>query len=153
MTLEYDDIFSYFLGEISDYQIASMNMNDAYELMVEYLEKTVSQPYIRRLFSSISLSNDVHIIDFEMSYVVEETADIDFIRIVLSKGMVVEWLKPQVRNKLSTAQMFAGKEQKFFSQSQHLSELRGLLDDTQIEVRKIIRDRGYIDNSYLEDKS
>lgn len=153
MTLEYEDIFAYFLGEVSDFQIASMNMNDAYELMVEYLGKTVAQPYIRRLFSSVSLNNEVHMMDFEMSYVVEETADLEFIQLVLSKGMVVEWLKPQVRSRVNIAQMFAGKDQKFFSQSQHISELRGLLDDTQIEVRKIIRDRGYIDNSYLEDKS
>ena len=152
MTLEYDDIFSYFLGNVSDYQIASLNMNEAYELMVEYLEKTVAQPYIRRLFSSVLLDTDIHTLVFEMNYVVEESADRDFVRSVLAKGMVVEWLRPQVRNRLNNAQMFAGKEQKFYSQSQHLSELRALLEDTDIEVRRLIRDRGYINNSYLEDK-
>lgn len=152
MTLEYDDIFSYFLGNVSDYQIASLNMNEAYELMVEYLEKTVAQPYIRRLFSSVLLDTDIHTLVFEMNYVVEESADKDFVKSVLAKGMVVEWLRPQVRNRLNNAQMFAGKEQKFYSQSQHLSELRALLEDTDIEVRRLIRDRGYINNSYLEDK-
>lgn len=150
MTLEYDDIFSYFLGNVSDYQIASLNTNDAYELMVEYLEKTVAQPYIRRLFSSVSLNTEIHTLEFEMSYVVEESADRDFVRSLLAKGMVCEWLRPQVRNKVNLSQMFAGKEQRFFSQSQHISELRAMLEDTDIEVRRLIRDRGYINNSYLE---
>lgn len=152
MTLEYDDIFSYFLGNVSDYQIASLNINEAYELMVEYLEKTVAQPYIRRLFSSILLNTEIHTLEFEMNFVVEESADTDFVKSVLAKGMVCEWLRPQVRNRLNNAQMFAGKEQKFYSQSQHLSELRELLEDTDIEVRRLIRDRGYINNPYLEGK-
>ena len=152
-SLSYDEIFSDFLGSVTDYGLASIDVSDMYGLMTEYLHKALSLSYIRRLFSSISLDDTVQEIDFEVANKVDDDADVDFIKYILSKGMVVEWLKPQVRSKLNIAQFFGGKEQKYYSQSNHLSELRGLLEDTQLELRKAVRDRGYIYNPYLkEDK-
>ena len=151
-SLSYDEIFSDFLGSVTDYELASINIDDMYGLMTEYLHKTLSQSYIRRLFSSVSFDDTIQVFTFEMANSVDNTADLDFTRYILSKGMVVEWLKPQVRSKTNIAQMFTGKEEKFYSQAQHLSELRGLLEDTKLELRKVIRDRGYIYNPYLEGK-
>lgn len=150
-SLSYDKIFSDFLGSVTDYNLVSMEQEDAYSLMTEHLHKTLSQSYIRRLFSSIELNDSGEEITFEMSYVVDEDSDIDFVRNILSKGMVVEWLKPQVRSKINISQFFGGKETKFYAQSSHVAELRGMLQDTELELRKAIRDRGYIYNSYLEE--
>jgi len=152
-SLSYDEIFSDFLGSVTDYGLASIDIDDMYGLMTEYLHKTLSLSYVRRLFSSISLDDTVQEFSFTVINTVDDDADVDFVKSILSKGMVVEWLKPQVRSKLNIAQMFGGKEQKFYAQSNHLSELRGLLEDTKLEMRKEIRDRGYIYNPYLkEDK-
>ena len=152
-SLSYDEIFSDFLGSVTDYGLASIDIDDMYGLMTEYLHKTLSLSYVRRLFSSVNLDDTIQIMTFEIVNSVDENADRDFIKYILSKGMVVEWLKPQVRSKLNIAQFFGGKEQKYYSQSNHLSELRGLLEDVQLELRKVIRDRGYIYNPYLkEDK-
>ena len=46
--------------------------------------------------------------------------------------------------------MFGSKEEKFYSQSQHLSELRGLVNDSRKQQRRMIADRGYAWNSYLD---
>ena len=152
-SLSYDEIFSDFLGSVTDYGLASIDLGDMYGLMTEYLHKTLSQSYVRRQFATVELDDTIQVITFSIANPVDEAADIDFIKYILSKGMVVEWLKPQVRNKLNIAQFFGGKEQKFYAQSNHLSELRGLLEDTYLEMRKAIRDRGYIYNPYLkEDK-
>lgn len=151
MTLSYDEIFSSFLGYITDYNIASMSMQEAYDMMVEWLRKSYSRPYTRRLFSSSVLDDEIQTLTFEMEYQKDEDMDKDFVIEVLSKGMVIEWLQPQVKSKLLTNQMFGGKEQKWFAQANQLDQLRGLLEDTKLEQRKMIRDRGYIYNSYLED--
>lgn len=148
-SIEYEDLFSDFLGYVTDYTLLSLSEEDAYGLMSEYLRKSASLPYVRRLFSSLSLNDDFQIVDFEMLNEVDEASDLDFTSRVLTLGMVVEWLRPQVRSKNLTAQMFGGKEQKYYSQQAHLSELRNLLEDTQLELRKVIRDRGYIYNTYL----
>lgn len=36
-----------------------------------------------------------------------------------------------------------------YSQQQHLAQLKSLYIDTQTEIRKMIRDYGYQNNSYL----
>ena len=151
-SLSYDEIFSDFLGSVTDYDLASIDIDDMYGLMTEYLHKALSQSYVRRLFASVNFDDVVQNLTFEMDNNVDDAADLDFVKYILSKGMVVEWLKPQVRSKVNIAQFFGGKEEKWFSQAQHLSELRGLLEDTQLEMRKAIRDRGYIYNPYLEGK-
>ena len=63
--------------------------------------------------------------------------------------MVIKWLEPQVKSKVNIAQMFGGKEQKFYSQSQHLSELKDMLETEKISLNKLIRDRGSVFNPYL----
>lgn len=149
-SLSYEDLFSDFLGNVTDYDIASLNISEAYQQMTEYLHKALSNTYIRRIFKSLEFNDDTQILEFELLNQVDDSSDLDFIKSIIVKGMVVEWLKPQVRSRVNIAQMFGGKEQKFYSQSQHLSELRGLLEDTRLELRKEIRDRGYVYNPYLK---
>lgn len=153
MTLSYDDIYSSFLGYITDYDIASMNTQMAYDQMQEWLHKSCSNPYVRRLFAELDLNDDSAEINYELNLPDSTLSDEDFIVEVLSKGMVVAWLHPQVKSRLLTDQFFGGKEQKWFAQANHLSQVRALYDDARIEQRKIIRDRGYIINSYLEDQN
>ena len=66
--------------------------------------------------------------------------------------MVIKWLEPQVKSKVNIAQMFGGKEQKWFSQATHLGEIKDLLENERIELNKLIRDRGSIYNPYLTRK-
>lgn len=148
-SLSYDEIFDDFLGRVADFDFSTMDESTANYLMAEYLQKVVSRPYIRRLFKSINADKEIHLIEFEMIDVVDEDSDLEFVKTILSKGMVVEWLEPQVRTKVNIAQFFGGKEQKYYSQSNHISELRGLLEDTEKELKSEIRDRGYIYNPYL----
>ena len=39
---------------------------------------------------------------------------------------------------------------KWYAQSNHMAELRGIEEDAELEVRRMIRDRGFISNKYLE---
>ena len=149
-SLKLDDIFSNFLGYIGDDQLATLDEGEAYDLMMEWLRKAYNRPYVRRLFSEFQLDTNEGEINIQMAF--ETTFDVDFAVDVLALGMVIEWLKPQVRNRVNIAQFFGGKEQKWFSQSNHISELRAMLEDVTLEQRKIIRDRGYIYNPYLEDE-
>lgn len=149
-SIAYTTVFEAFLGKVSDYDFVTISETDLNELLVEKLHAVLSQSYIRRLFSSLTLDDSASSITFTMDQSVDEGADTDFVVEILAKGIVVEWLKPLVRSKVNVAQMFGTKEQKFYSQSSHLSEIRALLEDTELELRKEIRDRGYISNGYLD---
>lgn len=148
-SIKYDSIFSYFLGNIHDLEFANLSSDDAYELMTEYLKKSLADPYVNHVFASYSLDDEVQIVTFIMTYPTTDQADCDFVTAMLAKAMVVNWLKPLVTSKLNIAQFFGNSESKFYSQSNHLSELRNLYNETKLELKKMIRDYGYINNSYL----
>lgn len=149
-SLSYEEIFSDFMGFVTDSDIASLEISEAYVIMTEYLHKVLSRSYVRRLFSSVAFDDETLVLSFEIKTKVDEGSDKDFVKYILSKGMVIEWLEPQVKKtSLIHQHITSSKESKFYSQSQHISELRGLLEDTKLDLRKQIGDRGYIYNSYL----
>lgn len=156
-SIKYDDIFELFLGQITDYKIAEMNMSDAYELMTGYLHNVIRQAYVRRLFSTCQMDDDIQTLTYELKLPTTEgsddtentSIDEDFVKGMLSDGMVLEWVTPQVNKITNITQMFAGKEQKFYAQSSHLSELQALKENIYLKFRREIRDRGVITNEYL----
>lgn len=151
-SIDYEEIFSSFLGSVTDYNLASLEPTEAYELMKEYLHKSLAERYVARLFKTKKLDDDVQLFSFEMKYSIDDDADREFVIEALAKWMIYEWLQKQVKNTSLTAQFFGGKEQKFYSQSNHLTELRALSKDAFNEAYGMIMRRGYIDNDYLEGK-
>ena len=87
--------------------------------------------------------------DDDTQTIAEDLSDIDIE--IYALGMKVEWLTPIVDSKLNLAQMFGGKEEKFYSQSSHLSQLQSMLANDKTEIRKPVRDYGYRYNSYIDD--
>ena len=153
ISISYEDIFSAFLGNIEDNPLAALPASDAYALMAEYLHKTLADPYVSRLFAEYSLDDDEQVFRYRMTTILDDTADREFVLTALSRWMVYEWLQKRVQSVTNLTQMFAGKEQKFYSQAQHLSELRELQNDAYQRARYFIMNRGYIHNNYLSGSS
>lgn len=149
-SLSYDEVFAHFLGNVTDPVLANMDDNSVTEYLTEYLHKAVSPSYIRRLFSSISLDDDVQLITYEMAKSIDDDADEDFVKTMLGKSMAVQWVTPQVHSKVNIAQMFTGSDQKWFSQASHIAEIRGIKEDMEKDLQSYILLRGYISNEYLE---
>lgn len=149
MTSVFEDIFSRFLLKVTDYNFVRLEEDTVNEMMIGWLKATLSKPYVRRIFSSLTIDEDFEEIEFELKNPVDEQSDADYVEELVATGMVVEWVTPQVNSVINTQQMLSGKEVKFYSQSQHLAELKGLLSDSNQALRKMIRDRGYFSNSYI----
>lgn len=153
VSINYDSIFSYFLGNMTDYGLAQADATNVNLQMTEWLHKTCSKPYLKNLFTTLTLSDDIQTVSFEMQNPTDkdnESEDVEFVCDVMAKGMLVEWLRPQVNTHEAIKQFFGGSEQKYYSQANHLSELRSLYKDIKEEFDTMIRDRGAIHNSYLE---
>lgn len=148
-SLDYMDIYNDFLGYIKDFELIKLEDDEFNELMLEYLKKALSKPYLRKLFTTLTLNEEFGCIEFEMATITDEESDLYFVKDILSRSMVIEWLEPRVKNVANLNQFFGGKEQKYFSQAQHLTALTSLLESTKNDVRKTIMDRGYMYNSYL----
>jgi len=150
MTSTYNDIYSRFLIKIRDYKFAELPEPNATEQMLEWLRSALSQPYIIRIFESFSADDEIAEIDYTLTSSVNEYTDKNFVEELLGCQMICEWLSPILRTTTLLNQMITNsKEQKYYSQSAHISELRGILEDAENKVRSMLRDKGYIWNPYL----
>lgn len=149
-SLNFDVIYSRFLSKVQAYDFLDLSEYQINSFMYDWLKSSVSKPYIRRLFSSILIDAETQSLAYEMTYSVDDSSDQDFIIEVLAIGMIIEWLEPKINSILNISQMFGSKEEKFYSQSAHLGELMSLRDTLCKKQRRMVTDRGYIWNSYLD---
>ena len=148
-SINYDDIFNQFLGEVTDHNLPLLSDTDANELMVGWLHKAVAEPLIRKLFGSFSIDDFIQEISYEMKNSVDEQSDELFIIELLAKQMAYNWANERVKSDINTSQFFSGKEVKFYSQAAHMEALRNLKFDAMNDVRRMIGDRTIGVNSYL----
>ena len=140
---EFSEIYSRFYFRVKDYDMAGMSKKIVDELLKGYLRSTLSQPMVRRLFSSITMDEDIEEVEYELREPLDEDSDKDFVEEVLSLGMLQSWASPKYNSTLLTSQVFVNSEQKYYSQAAHLAEMKELLIKSQTDLRKLIRDRGY----------
>ena len=151
MTSEYSDIISRFLLKVTDYKLPQIDEYLVNEMMAQWLHSTLSRPYIRRLFSSFSMDDDVEEIEYELKNSISDDEDQEFVEELLAEGLVVQWIRPQYRSVLNTQQLFSNSEQKYYSQAAHATELREMYKEAERGIRKMIRDRGTFYNEYIVD--
>ena len=151
MTSSYNSIYSRFLNKIRDYEFAGLPEPNATEQMKEWLESSLAHTYIYRIFDSFSADDEIAEIEYTLKISVDDYNDKLFVEELLGNAMVVEWVEPKVQTTTLVNQMITNsKEQKFYAQSNHLSQLRELREDAYNKVRAMLRDKGYIFNPYLE---
>ena len=149
-SINYENIFSLFLGKVKDFDFLRLDEPEVYDLLAEKLHMATSIPYIRRLYTTLTLDDEERVMEYELKYPVESNYDVDFTVMLLSEQMVVEWFRPILNNKNLMAQMFSTKEIKFYSQAQHFAELKSFIHEAEERVRRIISDRGLYNNPYID---
>ena len=147
--LSYSTLFSRVLNKINDPKELSLDESDLLEIYTERLHSVVGKPRVRRLFSSISLDDEIQEMTFTLNNSVDEESDKDFVLEILSLGMAIEWLQPQVDSVIHTSVMIGGKEEKKLLDN-HKNMIERL-DSMKKEQNKMIRDYGYIYNSYIKE--
>ena len=147
--LSYSTLFSRVLNKITDPKELSLDESDLLEIYTERLHSVVGKPRVRRLFSSLSLDDEIQEMTFTLNNSVDEESDKDFVLEILSLGMAIEWLQPQVDSVIHTSVMIGGKEEKKLLDN-HKNMIERL-DSMKKEQNKMIRDYGYMYNSYIKE--
>ena len=101
----------------------------------------LAQEIVRTVKSQISIPLSVK---FRLGYTFDELNFVEYGQKMQEAGADFITIHGRTRS-----QMYGGKEQKFYSQANHLIEIKSMLKDCKTELRKMIRDRGYIYNSYI----
>ena len=147
--LSYSTLFSRVLNKINDQKELSLDENDLLEIYTERLHSVVGKPRVRRLFSSLTLDDEIQEMTFTLNNSVDEESDKDFVLEILSLGMAIEWLQPQVDSVIHTSVMIGGKEEKRVLDNH--KNMIDRLDSMKKEQNKMIRDYGYMYNSYIKE--
>ena len=122
------------------------NKEFAYETMKEWLHEIVAFPWVRKIFSSITLDDVLEELNFELVNSVDEQSDNDFVIKLFTDGFVICWMRPRVETAINLATVIGGKDEKKLLSNYQANIDR--LNSLELKLKKYIRDYGYINGSY-----
>ena len=129
------------LNKIQDFKLAELPAYDLTELCHDWLVSAISK--FRKCKSDLS-DRDDELAQFNVDL---EDSEIE----ILSLMMAREWLRPQLNSVLLTSQFYGDKESSFYSQANHIAELRAMDESLKLEAQKLSRDWTYANSDYFSD--
>ena len=146
--MTYEEIYSQFYSKIDDPTFfKKYSKDEAYDLMRGWLHSIVGEPYFKKCFSSIILNDEILELTFQLENSVDEDSDNYFVKDIFSQGMVICWMQQKIDKAVSLATVIGTKEERTILNNYKNNMIR--LKDLKLQLRKIIRDYGYINNDYI----
>jgi hypothetical protein len=135
----YSKVYGRFFSRLRDFNLAEL---DDYTLSVMLKE------WLRSAIVKVRTSSDFSARDDDEEVFTEDLSDLDIE--LLSMGMTLAWLDQTLNSTELTLQFIGGKEEKYYSQANHIAELRALREDTLREMLKLYTYNTYLDDSYFD---
>lgn len=146
--MTYEEIYSQFYSKKTDPTFfEKYSKDEAYELMKSWLHSLVAIPYIRKCFSMISLDDEILEIKFVLNNSIDEDSDNYFVKDIFAQGLAICWMQQQIDKIVNLSTVVSGKEEKIILNNYRNNIAR--LDQLKVQLRKTIRDYGYITNNYI----
>lgn len=135
----YEVVYSRFLNRITDFNLGDLDDYTLNEMLKGWLNSAIVRT---RTFSDLSARDDANeVFNIDLS-------DLDIE--LLAMGMTIAWLDQTLNSTELTLMFVSGKEEKFYSQANHISELRALRADTVREMQKLYTYSTYTNNLYFD---
>jgi len=140
MATPYEKIYNRFSQKISDFNLVEVDDHSLGEMLQGWLNSSIVR--IRKCQHDLSKRND------ELQEFEEDLSDLEIE--LLALGMVDAWVTPMLNSTELTLQFIGGKEEKYYSQSQQLAELRNLKKENSLEMNRLHNYYTYTNNSYFD---
>ena len=137
----YETIYNRALNKLEDPQLLMMPEEDLEEMLHGYLLSAIAKH--RKCEHNLSDRDE------ELKQFNSDLSDLEIE--ILSILVLREWISQRLYSVTNVLQVFSGKETKWFSQAQHIAELRALDESLKIEAQKLSRDYTYTNNDYFND--
>ena len=137
----YETIYNRALSKIEDPTLVMLNEEDLENMLYGWLMSAIAKH--RKCTHDLSDRDD------ELKQFNSDLTDIE--QEILAILVAREWVGQQLKSVVNTLQVYSGKETKYYSQAQHLSELRALDESLRLEAQQLSRDYTYVDNEYFDD--
>ena len=140
MGTPYEKLYNRALASITDPLLVHLPEEDLENMLHDWLMDAIVEP--------VTGEYDFSKRDEELKQFNFDISDRD--QKILSIHMVRAWLAPQLRSVVLTNQVFSGKEEKFYSQSNHLAEMRALDADLQRQADLLFCRGTYTNNDFFD---
>lgn len=137
MATPYEKVYERFLNRIRDFNFVKIDDYTLGEMLKGWLNSAAIRT---RTTSNLSRDDDIETFDNDLS-------DLDIE--LLAMGMTMAWLDQTINSTELTLMMIGGKEEKYYSQSNHIAELRAMREDIRLEMKRLHSYHTYTNNSYF----
>ena len=134
----YEKVYSCFLNSTTDFNLAELDDYTLNKMLKGWLHTAIVKT---RTSSDLSYDDENEVFNNDLS-------DLDIE--LLAMGIRLSWLDQTLNSTELTHQFLGGKEEKFFSQANHIAELRTLRADTLREMQQLYTYSTYTNNSYFD---
>lgn len=139
MATPYEKIYNRFGQKITDFNLAEIDDHSLDQMLNGWLNSAIV---------NVRTSSDLSNRDDENEMFNDNLQDSDVE--LLAMGMVMAWLDQYLNSTENVLQFIGGKEEKYYSQANHIAELRALREDIRLEMKRLHSYNTYTNNSYFD---
>lgn len=139
MATPYETIYNRFSQKITDFNLVEVDDYSLGEMLRSWLATAIV---------NVRTSSDLSDRDEENGCFNADLSDSDVE--LLAMGMTMAWIDQYLNSTENVLQFIGGKEEKYYSQANHIAELRALREDVRVEMKRLHSYATYINNSYFD---
>ena len=139
MATPYELVYSRFLNRTTDFNLGDMDDYTLSEMLKGWLRSAIVNTRTSTNLSARDDENEVFNNDLS-----EQDVEL------LAMGMTMAWLDQYLNSTENVLQFVGGKEEKYYSQANHIAELRALREDLRVEMKRLHSYGTYVNNSYFD---
>lgn len=140
MATPYEKVYDRFLIRTTDFNLGELDDYTLNEMLKGWLRSAIVNARTSTVLSARDDENEVFNNDL---------TDLDIE--LLAMGMTLAWLDQYLNSTENVLQFIGGKEEKYYSQANHIEQLRALREDTRLEMKRLHSYGTYANNSYFND--
>ena len=137
---QYSTLYERALAQITDPLLVTLPEEDLENMLHDWLMGAIVEPVVGE-YDFANRDEESKQFNFDIS---------DRDQKILAIHMVRGWLAPQIASVTLTAQVYSGKETKYYAQANHLSEMRALDESLQRQADLLFCRGTYLDNEYFD---
>ena len=137
---QYSTLYKRALAQITDPLMANLPEEDLENMLHDWMLDAIVEPVVGE-YDFTNRDDVSKQFNFDIS---------DRDQKILAIHMVRGWLAPQIASVTLTAQVYSGKETKYYAQANHLSEMRALDESLQRQADLLFCRGTYLDNEYFD---
>ena len=139
MATPYEKIYNRFSQKITDFNLVEVDDYSLDKMLLGWLNSSIVN--VRKREHNLSLRDD------EVQEFQEDLSDLEIEMLAL--GMKLAWIDQYLNSTELVLQFIGGKEEKYYSQANHIAELRALREDIRVEMKRLHSYGTYFVTCYL----